>query len=368
MGKPEYKIPGLEHVGVPGRRNDTAVNSIVDVIENYKKGESIVLTRTGRPATSVEIPFLDSNTSSELVNMTTSMASEVASSGGEATIQVEETQSTAEGENPFASSNPRRDPLMKPLTEARMMIVGLGGGAPIPFELAKCGVRSFILIDHDVLGPENLIRHPCGVEHIGKPKVYAVSDALQAHTGGILNIQAINEDVFKLLEFNALVASVDLIVVATDNEASRFFINEHAVKHAVPTIFVGTFESAIGGEVVTYQPDEGCYICLAEHIGRKEFLKKYQTTVDKSTCTSSRDVRAVPGLGADQGILCHIATRKCLDLLVQKQKHNLPSIGNNWIIFSTSGIPAILPGSLSSIQRDIPVHSNCSVCGSSTQT
>jgi molybdopterin/thiamine biosynthesis adenylyltransferase len=371
MSKAEYKIPGLEHMGVPGRRNDAAVSAITDVIDKYKGGESVVLTRTGKPATVAEIPFLDASTSTELVNMPTSMESGLATSGEVAnkdstTLGFEEKGGTkAQGESPFASSNPRRDALINPLTEACVMIVGLGGGAPIPFELAKCGVRQFILIDHDVLGPENLIRHPCGVEHLGKPKVQAVSDALQTHTGGTLDIKALSADVFSLPELDALIASVDLIVVATDNEASRFFMNEHAVKHATPAVFVGTFESAIGGEVVAHQPGEGCYICLAEHIGRKEFLKTYQATVDKSTCTSSRDVCAVPGLGADQGILCHIATRKCLDILVQKQKHNLPTIGSNWIVFSTSGIPTILPSSLTSMQRDIPRHSNCYVCGTS---
>ncbi len=51
MTPKEYKIPGLENVGVPGRRNVAQPAEITKVIENYRAGNAVVLKDTGMPAT-----------------------------------------------------------------------------------------------------------------------------------------------------------------------------------------------------------------------------------------------------------------------------------------------------------------------------
>ncbi len=266
------------------------------------------------------------------------------------------------GDSPYQGANPRRDTLIAPLANTKVVVVGLGGGAPIPLELAKCGVGHFSFFDFDTLDLGNLIRHPCGIEYLGLPKAIAVARFLQYQTGGTLVARSFTQNVFESNDIEIEIKSSDLLIIATDNEASRFYLNDLAVKHQIPAVFVGMFEGGAGGEVFASIPKQGCYCCLAEHIGRKEFIKKYVATLKKGDCVSERDTAAMPGLGIDQGILCHIAARKSLDILLQNKSHTLPPLGKNWIIFSICGIQGVLADSLTSIQHDIPNHHLCMSC------
>ena len=366
MKKSEYTIPGLEGMGVPGARNPANIPEITDVTNRYKSGQGVTFDERGKPLTTSEIN-LTPGAQAQLINLPTSMADLMMKSEGESPFEVAPsgaTLATSTFVSPYQEANPRRDSLLSPLAGKHVVVVGLGGGAPIPIELAKCGVNNFTLIDLDVLGAENLIRHPCGIAYIGQNKAVAVANLMHSHFGAGLEINTYTKSVFEIEELAEIMSSADLLIIATDNEASRFYLNEMARAATTPAIFVGMFEGGAGGEVVTALSGHGCYGCLAEHIGRKSFLAQYQATVDKSTCVSARDTRAQPGLGVDQGMLCNIATRRALDVLVQTQKHTLPIVGKNWIVFSISGIPGILEGTLASMQHDIPVHSNCYVCGS----
>jgi tRNA A37 threonylcarbamoyladenosine dehydratase len=61
----------------------------------------------------------------------------------------------------------------------RVFVAGCGsGGATVALQLVMSGIRHFTLIDNDILGPENVIRHVCGRRYIGQKKVDAVADVL----------------------------------------------------------------------------------------------------------------------------------------------------------------------------------------------
>src|ERR1700728_3500845 len=63
--------------------------------------------------------------------------------------------------------------------DVKVLVAGCGsGGANVALQLVMSGIRNFTLIDHDVLGPENVIRHVCGRRYIGQKKVDAVADVL----------------------------------------------------------------------------------------------------------------------------------------------------------------------------------------------
>lgn len=265
-------------------------------------------------------------------------------------------------ESPYTVSNPRKDRLIPPLQDMHITVVGLGGGAPIPIELAKCGIQNFHFYDMDQLDVGNLIRHPCGVKHVGMSKADAVAEHLQDMSGGLLHINTFNENVFESDQIHNSVQASDLVIIATDNEASRFFLSELASASGTPAIFVGMFERGMGGEIFAQIPGEGCYACLAEYLGRKMFIQEYVSSLDKKDCSSVRDVQSMPGLGMDQGILCQIAARKSLDILLRNHDTSLQTIGKNWIVFSICGIHRVLADTLSSIQQDVPKHSGCYLC------
>src|SRR5216683_3115532 len=61
----------------------------------------------------------------------------------------------------------------------RVLIAGCGsGGGSVALQLAMSGIRNFALLDHDIIGPENVIRHVCGRRFIGEKKVNALAEVL----------------------------------------------------------------------------------------------------------------------------------------------------------------------------------------------
>lgn len=151
-------------------------------------------------------------------------------------------------------------------------IVGLGsGGAPIAVELAKAGVENFVLIDFDRIELSNVARHVCGINDLGRYKTFAVRDAiLQKNPYAV--VKTLEADVTQERETCAeALAGVDVIIAASDNDRSRFFINEVALRYKIPAIFGRAITRATGGDVMRVRPFEGpCYSCLYSQNVRPE--------------------------------------------------------------------------------------------------
>jgi len=68
----------------------------------------------------------------------------------------------------------------KQLSEVSVAIVGVGSlGSKVAVSLARAGVRQFLLVDDDVLGPQNLVRNELDWKDVGFSKVEAVRRALR---------------------------------------------------------------------------------------------------------------------------------------------------------------------------------------------
>src|ERR1700733_3608953 len=79
--------------------------------------------------------------------------------------------------------------------DVKVFVAGCGsGGANVALQLVMSGIRNFTLLDRDVLGPENVIRHVCGRSFIGIKKVNAVADVLRDRNPNA-NITTIDADI-----------------------------------------------------------------------------------------------------------------------------------------------------------------------------
>lgn len=263
--------------------------------------------------------------------------------------------------SPYLKNNVRRDALHPPLSEKTVSVVGLGGAADIALDLLRSGVTKFRLFDFDVLESGNLVRHACGSRYVGMNKAEATKQLLEEYCGHELpDAVAVSKDVFSPESgFESAVRESDLVIVGTDTDASRAYANDLAVETGTPTVYASMFENGCGGEIFAYRPGGCCYGCLMLHQERHEFLEKYQKTACKPDCSSSRDVRRMPGIGIDQRFLSAIASRLSLETLLEGSSHSLPKIGSNWIVFSVSGISEILETPLSSLRFDMEPHPDC---------
>lgn len=120
--------------------------------------------------------------------------------------------------------------------DVKVFVAGCGsGGASVALQLVMSGIRNFTLIDNDVLGPENVIRHVCGRRFIGQRKVEAVSEALQDRNPKA-NITTIDADIMNYPNLGSEIRKSDVVVLATDNEPSRYTINELCVRNNIPFV------------------------------------------------------------------------------------------------------------------------------------
>src|SRR5689334_18402084 len=118
----------------------------------------------------------------------------------------------------------------------KVLVVGCGsGGASVALQLVMSGIRNFTLIDNDILGPENVIRHVCGRRYIGQKKVDAVADVLLDRNPNA-NLMKVDADIMSYPDLAPQIAAADVVVLATDNEPTRYAINDLCVRNQVPFV------------------------------------------------------------------------------------------------------------------------------------
>jgi adenylyltransferase/sulfurtransferase len=150
----------------------------------------------------------------------------------------------------------------KKLREKRVAIVGCGGmGCVVGSSLARSGVN-LTLIDDDRVEPSNLQRQELfSTPDVGEFKVARAGVRLLRINPGIrLRLES-----KRLTHENAeqLLAEADVIADCTDNMASRFIINEWAIKLGKPWVYGGVTETE--GRVWGIIPGQTpCFFCIME--------------------------------------------------------------------------------------------------------
>lgn len=149
------------------------------------------------------------------------------------------------------------------LSEAQVLVAGCGsGGGQVALQLAMAGIRKFSLFDSDVLEAENVIRHVCGRRYLGQLKVDALADVLHDRNPAI-EVACHNVDLMACPDLANHVRQSSVVVLATDNEPTRFLLNQLCVEAKTAFVTGRVFTRGIGGEVFSYRPGEsGCLACL----------------------------------------------------------------------------------------------------------
>jgi molybdopterin-synthase adenylyltransferase len=126
------------------------------------------------------------------------------------------------------------------LNQLTVALVGCGGiGAIFAETLGRLGVKNWILVDPDRLETSNLNRMPAATPTMvedGWYKVHYVKHLLDRIYPTGANITAIPD----AISSTTSIATADLIIVATDNHASRQIVQEIALKSIRPLVCLGT--------------------------------------------------------------------------------------------------------------------------------
>lgn len=144
------------------------------------------------------------------------------------------------------------------LRDRTVGIIGLGsGGSPVALELARSGVGRFVLIDFDIIELSNVARHVCDVRDLGRKKTRAVADKVRA-INPYAHIECYDYNICEQrAATEAALMLCDVLIAGTDNNESRFILNEIALKYQKPAIFGRVIVRGAGGDVVRVRPGTG---------------------------------------------------------------------------------------------------------------
>jgi adenylyltransferase/sulfurtransferase len=160
------------------------------------------------------------------------------------------------------------------LAASHALVIGAGGlGSPVALYLAASGVGRITLCDHDDVDLTNLQRQ---IAHdtttIGQPKVESARAAL-ARINPEVQVISVRERV-EGARLEALVATADVVIDATDNFATRHAINRACVKHRRP--LVSGAGVRFDGQVAVFDlrlDSSPCYHCLFPEEGELEDMR-----------------------------------------------------------------------------------------------
>jgi molybdopterin/thiamine biosynthesis adenylyltransferase len=235
------------------------------------------------------------------------------------------------------------------LGDARVLIAGCGsGGGQVALQLAMAGIRKFNLFDSDALEPENVIRHVCGRRYLGQRKVTALADVLLDRNPD-LEIELHDIDIMTCADLPDHVRRSSVVVLSTDNDPTRYLLNQLCVENKIPFVVGKVFTRGIGGEVFNYRPGEsGCLACLEGFLERT----KYRDGVREIDLVSDEErekmygleigeIKDSPGLNVDISFITAFHARFVLDAIARtlpERPRFLPAIDQNYLVWGNRPI------------------------------
>jgi len=150
------------------------------------------------------------------------------------------------------------------LLAAKVLCIGAGGlGSPSSMYLAAAGLGTIGVIDDDTVDASNLQRQILhGTDRVGLAKVESAETTLRALNPDV----KVDKHRTRITSDNALalIAPYDVIVDGADNFATRYLVNDAALRLGKPVIHASIFR--FEGQITVF-PASGspCYRCLFPH-------------------------------------------------------------------------------------------------------
>ncbi len=150
------------------------------------------------------------------------------------------------------------------IKSAHVLIIGAGAlGTSTAEMLVRAGIGALTIMDRDYVEWSNLQRQQLYTEHDAEshtPKAIAAQRRL-AEVNSECQIQGIVADVDAEALEN-MVASIDVIIDATDNFETRMLINDFSQKHRIPWVYGGCVGSYGISYTIIPELDTPCLACL----------------------------------------------------------------------------------------------------------
>lgn len=205
------------------------------------------------------------------------------------------------------------------LESKTVLIVGLGSfGSQISVELAKAGIGNYDLVDFDRVELSNISRHICGINELGRLKTKAVRDAILVKNP-YANVRTFEIDInVELNTLKELISKADIVLCLTDNNRSRFNVNEIAYSLNRTVIFGRAITRAEGGDIFILRGGNSpCYCCLINENGGVKFggeeeistMKQADSNLPAYTSQQDKEAAVQVGLSSDIQPICNMIVK-----------------------------------------------------------
>lgn len=179
------------------------------------------------------------------------------------------------------------------LENKTVMIVGIGSiGSQLAIQLAKSGIKNFILIDYQKLEIENTIKHELTLKDIHRYKTKAITEKLLQINPGISCItyetHVENQEFISKLGKDSIRKS-NVIISTIDDDNVSYILDGLCLEMNKTVIYVNAFYKAKAGVVAISNKRMACLDCLTEQIeNMKSKLPNFNQGMDDNyMCTNN---------------------------------------------------------------------------------
>jgi molybdopterin/thiamine biosynthesis adenylyltransferase/rhodanese-related sulfurtransferase len=147
------------------------------------------------------------------------------------------------------------------LAQSKVLVIGAGGlGSPALLYLAAAGVGTIGIVDFDVVELSNLQRQVVHADdRIGTKKTASAAQTIRALNPEVKVVQ--HDEMLTEQSVDRLIAGYDVVLDGTDTFETRYWLNDAAVRAAMPVVHASVFR--FEGQLTVFVPFEGpCYRCL----------------------------------------------------------------------------------------------------------
>lgn len=194
--------------------------------------------------------------------------------------------------------------------ERRVLVAGCGSvGSRIAEDLARSGVRHFVLVDPDEVSLPNMARSVYARADVGRAKVAVLAERLR----GIAPETEVSTTRRFLREITPedILDGVDLVVLATDDMTEQAALAKAAYEKRIVQVAAAMYRKAAAGEVMIAVPEARtpCWACA---VGTSAL-----STSERPDTNYGVDGRLVAesGLGASINLVTSVASLLAIGLL-----------------------------------------------------
>ncbi|MCL2295355.1 MAG: ThiF family adenylyltransferase [Spirochaetes bacterium] len=219
------------------------------------------------------------------------------------------------------------------MCQKKAIILGCGSvGSLVALELARAGVKHFILVDADIVEYHNICRHQCGIEDVGDFKVYALKRKILNinPSAEVITFEGIVQNLPKETMDSFCVAGNTVFIGCADNRIADVYTNRISIYYQSSFVSIGFWERAFAGEIFYHLYGKGlpCYECaLGDGSGLSSRAEANHHVYSNQENTEG--VKFEPGISVDINFATSIGIKLILDIFNANNEGYIPRLLNN---------------------------------------